>query len=258
MPQSSSSGFFKRPGAPALYYQLNACGDAKGLVGLIHGFAEHSGRYDDLVRKLAAAGFSCLRYDLRGHGRSEGKPADVERFDDYVTDHQALREYLRQQKLIPACALHLIAHSMGGLIALESASRHAEWVASLVLTSPCLSVTLSAPLKWAARVIAIFAPGFYFSQPVAAGQLSHDAAKVREYLADPLIPKKISARLLAALMQEGEYLVEKPLTLAAPVLMLLAGSDRIVNNAPALSLYERLKAPQKKIFVLEWFLQVVF
>jgi len=247
----TSSGFFKRADAPALYYRLHLSANPKGVVCLIHGFAEHSGRYEELAAKLARAGFDCIRYDLRGHGRSDGKPADVERFDAYAQDQRELVEYLRRQQLIPACALHIVAHSMGALIALQYGASHPENVASLVLSSPCLAVALRTPLKIAARVVSMLIPGFYFKQPVAAAQLSHDAGKVREYLEDPLIHKRISARLLGAMMREGDRLSEKSLVLTVPFLMMLAGSDRIVDNAKSLSFYERLRAPQKKILVLE-------
>jgi acylglycerol lipase len=43
------------------------------VVVLIHGLAEHSGRYAPLAQRLVAEGYAVRALDLRGHGRSEGR-----------------------------------------------------------------------------------------------------------------------------------------------------------------------------------------
>ena len=59
-------------------------GDA-GLVVLVHGVHEHSGRHAYLAASLMARGLDVFAYDARGHGHSGGARADVERFGDYLT-----------------------------------------------------------------------------------------------------------------------------------------------------------------------------
>ena len=65
---------------------------------LVHGYAEHAGRYGMLVDALCAAGHECVAFDLRGHGRSEGPRGHVVRFTDYLDDLD--REVLEQPRLI--------------------------------------------------------------------------------------------------------------------------------------------------------------
>ncbi|HCM91223.1 MAG TPA: multidrug transporter, partial [Lachnospiraceae bacterium] len=43
--------------------------DAAACVQLIHGMAEHKGRYDDFARFLAGNGYNVVSSDLRGHGK---------------------------------------------------------------------------------------------------------------------------------------------------------------------------------------------
>jgi len=53
-----------------LFFRKNSVPNAKGAVVIVHGAAEHSGRYDYLAKRLNDAGYSTYRFDHRGHGRS--------------------------------------------------------------------------------------------------------------------------------------------------------------------------------------------
>ena len=53
-----------------LFFRKNIIPNAKGAVVIVHGAAEHSGRYDYLAKRLNDAGYSTYRFDHRGHGRS--------------------------------------------------------------------------------------------------------------------------------------------------------------------------------------------
>jgi alpha-beta hydrolase superfamily lysophospholipase len=64
--------------------------DHKGVVCLLHGLGEHSGRYSQWAGLLNHAGYSLLTYDLRGHGKSEGKRGHVSSYDDYLKDTDIL------------------------------------------------------------------------------------------------------------------------------------------------------------------------
>src|SRR4051812_16789106 len=88
----------------------------RASIALIHGLAEHAGRYSALAARLNAAGIELLAIDLRGHGRAPGKRAYVERFDDYLLDAQALLDAAVQTVRNPT-RLFLMGHSMGGVIA---------------------------------------------------------------------------------------------------------------------------------------------
>ncbi len=48
--------------------------ECRGRLVIVHGYAEHKGRYGELVGELVAAGYQCHLLDLRGHGRSGGPP----------------------------------------------------------------------------------------------------------------------------------------------------------------------------------------
>ena len=58
----------------------------KAQVLLLHGLAEHMGRYEHVAATLNAAGYSVAGLELRGHGHSGGKRGHVEDWADYRAD----------------------------------------------------------------------------------------------------------------------------------------------------------------------------
>src|SRR5947207_15697829 len=55
-------------------------GTPRAVVVIVHGYAEHSGRYQHVGEALAARGYAVETLDLRGHGRSTGDRAIVRSF----------------------------------------------------------------------------------------------------------------------------------------------------------------------------------
>lgn len=97
----------------------------RAVVFVLHGYAEHSGRYEAVAARLNAAGCSVYSFDHQGHGRSGGDRAHVESFDHYVAD--ALHYIERVQSGFDApLPCFLLGHSMGGLVATQV--MHASYV----------------------------------------------------------------------------------------------------------------------------------
>src|SRR3989338_806687 len=92
------------------------------VVALVHGIAEHSGRYAFLAQRATERGLGLVSVDLRGHGRSPGERSYVERFDDYLLDVDALLEQARQRAA--GRPVFLMGHSMGGAVALRRSAEH--------------------------------------------------------------------------------------------------------------------------------------
>ncbi len=47
-------------------------GEIRGIVQIIHGIAEHSGRYGEFIDFLVKNGYAVYIHDQRGHGRTAG------------------------------------------------------------------------------------------------------------------------------------------------------------------------------------------
>src|ERR1700724_152747 len=83
-------------------------------------------------------GYSVLAPDLPGHGRSSGKPlttiADMADWTAALLDAAGARQ------------ARLIGHSMGSLIALETAARHPDKVSGLSLIGTAAAMTVGPDL----------------------------------------------------------------------------------------------------------------
>ena len=84
MAQHSEETFSARDGLQLYGQSWHPEGAPHGVVLIVHGFGEHSGRYLHVAARLADAGFVVYAYDQRGHGRSEGDRAYVTTFRDYL------------------------------------------------------------------------------------------------------------------------------------------------------------------------------
>jgi alpha-beta hydrolase superfamily lysophospholipase len=89
----------------------------RGNVVIVHGVAEHSGRYEKLTQHLSRAGFDVHAFDLRGHGRSEGRRVHVEQWNDYLLDVDHFLEHV--SATVPKTPMVLYGHSFGALIVLD-------------------------------------------------------------------------------------------------------------------------------------------
>ena len=101
--------------APLLFRRAWLPPSAVGRRSLVvHGYAEHSGRYEELGAWFAARGLAVHAYDQRGHGRSEGARCHVDRFGDYLDDLDRVLARVRDEH--PELPCVLVGHSMGGLV----------------------------------------------------------------------------------------------------------------------------------------------
>lgn len=200
-------------------YRWPAIGPARATVALLHGLAEHAGRYAALAGRLNAAGIELVAIDLRGHGHAPGKRAYVKRFDDYLLDAQALLDAAAQ-----SCApLFLLGHSMGGavaaLYAIERLDATGRRLSGLILSSPALAPGRDVP-RWMlamSQVISRVYPSFP-AMKIDAALLSRLQPVVNANRNDPLvhhgaIPARTGAELLLAMtrIERGRAGLRMPL-----------------------------------------------
>ena len=130
-----AEGTFAGAGGVDVYWQAwLPAGRARAIVLIAHGAAEHSGRYAWTAGQLTARGHAVYAIDHRGHGRSAGQRAYVDRVDNAVADLHALSDLARERHA--GAAVFLLGHSMGGLISLSYALSHQDELTGMVLSAP--------------------------------------------------------------------------------------------------------------------------
>ncbi len=230
-------------------------GEAEGAVQLIHGIAEHSGRYTPFAEFLAGKGFYVCAEDHMGHGESvtEGCPRGCVRggWDAMAADVNALSALLKER--CPTIPRFLLGHSMGSFLARTCLYTYPEagWQGAVLSGTawqpgPVLAVG-KAIAKGEVRKQGPDAPspklqalmfGSYTKQfenvRTPSDWICSDPAVVDAYQADPLCGFVPSGGLIAAMLeglhrnQRRENLAKMPKSL--PVLFIAGDRDPVGTN----------------------------
>ena len=236
----------------ALYWRSAVPPQPRALVVVVHGLAEHSGRYLHVLRRLAAAGYACYALDCRGHGRSPGPRVHVAGFDRFLWDVDAMESVARDRhRELPVV---LLGHSQGGLVVLLHALRHPQGRAGVVASSPLLGVhpssRPSAARAWAARVLSPILPGLLQSTGLDPAALSRDPAVVEAYRTDPLVSRRVSLRWFTSVAEAMAEAHTAAPGLRVPALVMAAAADRVVDAEATRRFVQR--APAGLVDYVPW------
>ncbi|MEL6967632.1 MAG: alpha/beta hydrolase [Pseudomonadota bacterium] len=115
----------------------------KGTVLILQGRSEYIEKYFETVEDLRAEGFEVLTFDWRGQGGSDRllddpKRGHIEHFDQYLMD----LDTIMTKVALPDCRgpFFVLAHSMGGLIALLAAPGLGNRISRMVVLAPMLAL----------------------------------------------------------------------------------------------------------------------
>lgn len=226
-------------------------GEAKAALLIVHGLAEHSGRYGNLVEHLVPKGYAIYGVDLPGHGRSAGVQVYVERFEDFIETTEAFRGLVEDWQ--PGVPLFLYTHSMGGLIGSFYLLDHHNGLAGTVFSAPAVAIPQHVtPLTvFLGRLMSNLVPRLGLMAVDAQG-VSRDPAVVRAYDSDPLVYRgKATARLGAELLRAMKRVEAEMGAIRLPVLFLQGSEDILVDPAGTRMLYEGVSSTDKALKVYD-------
>jgi alpha-beta hydrolase superfamily lysophospholipase len=262
---SSSLQLPAADGVAVFVYRWLPATPPKAVVQIVHGLAEHAGRYARLAQSLTAAGYAVYAGDLRGHGRTARGPAELGWFADSGGWRTCLEDLWQLNRRIaadhPGAPIVLIGHSMGSFMAQQFMGEHGAALGGVVLSG---SNGKPARLAAAGRLIArverlrlgrrgksalINALAFSaFNKPFAPARtpfdwLSRDTAEVDKYIADPLCGFQSTIQLwidlLDALAATADPAQQALIPKRLPIYVIAGARDSVSENTKGL---ERLLA----------------
>lgn len=215
----------------------------RGVVALIHGHGEHSGRYAPLATALTRAGFAVAGFDLYGHGQTKGKRGHAPGLDALHASVAAFLAHLRTH--FPEAPQFLFGHSMGGCIAASYVLRHHPPVQGVILSSPWLQLAFkpSGVDLFLARTMVNIYPAFTQSTKLDATAISRDPVEVQRYQEDPLIHDLISPALFMAIHSEASWLMAHATAWQSPLLLVHGTGDRITSWQASASFAQQASGP---------------
>jgi len=252
-------GTFKGVRDANIYYQAWLPeGDPRAVLLIVHGLAEHCGRYMNVVDHFVPHGYAVYGLDHIGHGKSEGTRVYVERYADYTDTLRIFFGMVRTWQ--PGLPIFLVGHSMGGLIAVSYLLEHQADFAGAVLSGPGVKAPddISAVTIFLGKTLSRLAPKTGVLSLDANG-VSRDPAVVEAYVNDPLVyTGKTTARLAAELLKEMQRVTAEAGSIALPILIVQGGADKLVDPAGAQMLYDSVSSADKTLHVYDDFYHEVF
>lgn len=238
--------------------RLSQVDSPRSLVVLCHGLGEHSGRYAHVISALNDAGHSVYALDHRGHGLSGGRRGHVMSFDVYAAD---LYDHIQAaQAAVPGVPWYLVAHSMGGLVAIHYCHTHpATLPEGLVITSPLIEVSAEVP-AWKAtlgKLMSRYWPTLTMPSGLNPQAVSSDPAEVKAYIDDPLVHDKVTARWFTSMNEARAKALSKAPSMTLPTLVMAAGADALVDVEGAHKFFAALGSQDKTKLIYDgWFHEI--
>ncbi len=225
-----------------------AAGEPKGQVVVLHGVQSHSGWYHRLGETLATAGYSTSFPNRRGSGPHQLDRGHAPSAGRLLDDLAEWIGHLKQTE--PDLPVALAGISWGGKLAVLTAAHHPELVNALALVCPGLQprvgVSLAEKLRIARAVL--FNRRETFPIPLADPALFTDDPDKQEFIRnDPLSLRRATAGLLFASFVIDRRVKRAPGKIRQPSLLMLAGRDRIVDNARTLAYFDQLAATNRRV-----------
>jgi alpha-beta hydrolase superfamily lysophospholipase len=202
----------------------------RGHVIIVHGLGEHAFRHAHVAQVLNQVHFHVRAYDQYGHGESGGVrgclPHEMRLMHDLADVVDDTRRTMQ-----PGEPLILLGHSMGGLVAASFVRHRLRPVDGLILSSPALDPGLSGLQKLLLATLPHIAPNLCVDNGLNVEKVARDPKVVQAYRNDPLVHRKISARLARFIADEGARCIAAAAQWQTPTLLLYSGADALVSPA---------------------------
>jgi len=221
----------------------------RAVVIIVPGFNSHSGYYAWVAEQFVATGLAVYAVDLRGRGNSDGERFYVEKFEDYVSDVEAVVKVARlRESNLP---FFLLGHSAGGVVSCLYTLDHQPELAGLICES--FAHELPAP-DFALAVfkgLGHLAPHAHILH-LPNERFSRDPKVVDAMNDDPLIAHETQpTRTMAALVRADERLKKEFPLITLPILILHGTADQNTKPGGSQHFYDRVGSVDKALKLYE-------
>lgn len=224
-------------------YKKDVNENAKAVVIIVHGIAEHLMRYEYLKDKLLSFGYTVYRFDNRGHGKSGGRRGYVKSYKDFIKDTDMIVELARKEN--GNLPIFMIGHSMGGFITAAYGALFKDKLRGQIISG---AATNKFPLSFMLKCIN---PKYFLRGMVPnsfSKYLSTDTEVGKAYDADPLVLKETTVKLNLEFSGNGvNWLLKQLPDYNYPCLILHGGEDKIVPPEFSRLFYKNIGSKDKEL-----------
>ncbi|KAF0743192.1 hypothetical protein Ae201684_001986 [Aphanomyces euteiches] len=215
----------------------------------LHGFGEHSSRYEALFSIVASQGIAVFALDIHGHGKSEGDRHDCRTFEDYLQDINLITEQIHDKHKNKNVKCFFCGFSFGGLLAAHIAAQTANLWSGVILAAPAIGVDTSLFSSYQSHLvdfITAMAPTAAVFPGVQTDLISRNKAFVNDYVADPLnLHENAKMRMGQAFMQGMKTLEPLYSKVNVPILILHGDADGITSPSILRTFFNEISSTNK-------------
>ncbi|WIV11605.1 alpha/beta hydrolase [Proteiniborus sp. MB09-C3] len=224
---------------------------AKGIVVVVHGFAEHLGRYEYLTKRLNDQGYGVYRFDNRGHGKTKGERGHIKKFEDFLYDADTIVEMAKEEN--NSLPIYMLGHSMGGFITASYGVKYRDKLKGQIFSGAATAT--SSQVKGIKghmfKALNKIAPKIRIKNPISK-TLCKNQDVVEDYLKDELNLKEATLNFYVEFLVKGvKWLNSHIDQYDYPCLILHGGDDKIVPKEASENFYSRIQSKDKKIILYE-------
>ena len=212
----------------------------KAVVVVVHGLAEHLGRYEELTNKFVEQSFAVYRFDHRGHGKSDGARAYYNDFNEIIEDVNGIVEMAKSE--YPQKPLFILGHSMGGFASACFGTKYPHKAKGIILSG-----ALTRDNKELTQAIPEGLPTAEYLPNNLGHLICTDQTVVTDYMNDPLVLTQISAGLFYELGKGIQWLKANKQAFVAPVLILHGCDDQLVCEKDSRDFYGDIASTDKEL-----------
>ncbi len=248
MSYQRKEGFFRGADQNRLFFQIWENPTAQGTIIITHGQGEHSESYQRLVDSFANESWTFYAWDLRGHGRSEGKRGYVKVFNDYLADAKIFYSEVLKDPKVRQGPVIFLSHSMGAQIQLRCTIEDSSLIPTAqVLSAPLLGLSLQVPSykRQGAALLAKFVPTVTLWNEIKDEYLSRDPAVIREFECDVLRHDRLSGSVFLGMLDNFDFLNQAISQIKGPILFQCPEKDQVVSTPAARAFFEKLTTSDK-------------
>jgi len=187
------------------------------------------GRYEFVIEKFVESDIGVYAFDLRGHGRSEGKRGHGSVLK-LLNDIQELVILARRD--FNDLPIFLFGHSMGGnLVANYLIRLISSEIRGAIISSPWIKLSFKEPkLKYLmGKIMNSLFPTVTFRNELNPDDFAHDKEVGIRYRNDKLVHHMISAGLFFSIKKYGHVALERASLIEIPVLVTHGENDSILS-----------------------------
>ena len=207
--------------------ELAADGVPRGAVTIVHDAGDHGGRYLDVARDLAKAGWAVALPDMRGHGGTEGDRGHCGGIAEAVRDLQAIQDHLAYR--MPDAPKVIVGQGLGALWGAAHAMEQRGTLAALVLLSPLHHPRFELPSEPAGvkRLFKKHGPRTAGSTGYRPNFMTTDGQQALAWQNDPHTHEVITVRAAEQAREAAETYLPQLATAGVPVLVMHGSDDPI-------------------------------